>query len=175
MYHSQKLEEKVATSQNQDQDEFVNLSPLFQHGSLTTGMNSLPRPLHSCSDVLTDAGWITSCPRSITDVLAGTHVVYTQCVAIVTSVGGSCSYDGWSSWWLVAHHAIGEGQNGAVINYRELIITVLQLLSLYSMGGAVTTQLLYTYHVWVSQMTYHSQSCCQALREMCKQPHTLFS
>ena len=106
MYHSQQLEEKVATSQNQDQDEFVNLSPLFQHGSLTTGMNSLPRPLHSCSDVLTDAGWITSCPRPITDVLAGTHVVYTQCVATVTSVGGSCSYDGWSSWWLVAHHAI---------------------------------------------------------------------
>ena len=125
MYHSQQLEtEKVATSQSQDQNEFVNLSPLFQHGSLTTGMNSLPRPLHSYSDVLMDAGWITSCPCPITVSLAGTHVVFAQCVAIVTSVGGICSYKEWSSWWLVAHYAIGEGQDRAVINYSGKMMSL---------------------------------------------------
>ena len=124
MYHSQKLEEKVASSQNQDQDEFVNLSPLFQHGSLTTGMTSLPRPLHSYCDVLTDAGRITSCPCPITVSLAGTHVVSAQCVAIVTSVGGICSYEGWSSFWLVSHHAIADGENRAVINYSERMMSL---------------------------------------------------
>jgi len=70
-------------------------------------------------DVLTVTGWITACPCPITNILADTHVISTQCVASVTSVGSSCSYNGWSSLWLVAHHAISNYQKGAVGTYNE--------------------------------------------------------
>ena len=69
-------------------------------------------------DVLTVTGWITARPRPIIDILADTQVVPMQCVATVTFVGGSCTYERWSSL-LVAHHAICDDQKWTVINYNE--------------------------------------------------------
>ena len=75
--------------------------------------------LHNYSDELTVTGWITACPRPITNILAGTHVVSAQCVASITIVGGSCVYEVCSSWWLVGHHTICDGQIWTVVNYSE--------------------------------------------------------
>jgi len=72
---------------------------VFRHSHL---QNCLYNCIVYC-DVLTVTGWITACPHPITDILAGTHVISTQCVARVTSIGGSCSYNRRSSLWLVAH------------------------------------------------------------------------
>ena len=61
--------------------------------------------------VLTEADWITAIPHSSCDSPTGTHAVSPQYKALVTSIGGGCTYDGWSVCWLVGHHAICDVQN----------------------------------------------------------------
>jgi len=89
----------------------------YKHGTLS--QISEFKLLHNYSDVLTVTGWITACPCPITNILAGTHIVSTQCIASITIVGGSCVYEVCSSWWLVGHRTICDGQIWTVVNYSE--------------------------------------------------------
>ena len=58
-----------------------------------------------------EADWITAIPHSSCNSPTGTHVVSPQEEALVTIIGGGCTYDGWSFFWLVGHHAICDAQN----------------------------------------------------------------
>jgi len=57
--------------------------------------------------VLTDAVWFNACPRPI---ITGTCAVSIQYVTIVTSIGGSCTYEVLSSCWVIGNTAISNGQ-----------------------------------------------------------------
>jgi len=89
----------------------------YKHGTLS--QISEFKLLHNYSDVLTVTGWITACPRPIINILAGTRAISAQYVASITNVDENCAYEVWSSWWLVAHHTICDGQIWTSINYSE--------------------------------------------------------
>jgi len=90
--------------------------------------------------VLTEADWITAIPYSSCNSPTGTHVVSPQYVALVTSIGGGCTY----KCLLVGRshcHLWCSELDRCHLKWR---ISQHQMLRVLVMGGPVTTLSVYS-------------------------------